>query len=674
MLVGEVGEDRDVVRDAQHPLELERVGGRLDHRDVVPGPRHRRERGLELRGAGGRDVRLVALPDLADPRLDRADQSRRQTGGLERGDREERGRGLAVGARDPDGAQVPGRVAVPPGGGPREGPAAVRDHKLRQAARRARPARRSLRSRPRPPRPRRSHARRRGTPGRPRTRFQVGPRVNRPSAPRTGTFPRPAAPIGRSSRRAPRTRPSASSRASSPASGRGSAGSAAATSASTRDSPAVTSPPAGEAGQRGSSPARPRSATAAPPARARRRARPTRRRTTACARTGRTSAHPAAVGAVPRQVHAAEVHLGASLGERELDRTPAQQVHRARVVPPPVGLVRGVRGGQSPAVAVQDEPAQHVARRRALPRLEVDEVPGGERARPPRHEVLGSAEPEPAPLPGGAEERVEPAHRRRRLLVTAHEALGLRASRVESHDDRPRRARHAGSAAGSPSRPPRGRAPGRRRRAAAAPSGGATAGSPGIAWKPAARDDVGVAPVGGRDLGIGRQHVHARRLEVAGRRDEHLAHRCPGTVGPRHAGRRPVRGGGTAEPPPTSGQRRTRAIARASPPARNRGCQPCAGAVRCPRPGLQDVAAGHVHRGGVPAVERRAAVSSRTATVTRRPRHRPAASQPRRSPPPTRRHGRGGRAAAAPPGPAPAARRAYVRRPSGSSTRSQAPT
>ena len=60
-------------------------------------------------------MRLVRLGEAADPGRGRADHAGPDAGRLERGDRKERGRGLAVGAGDPDHAQLVARVAVPPG-------------------------------------------------------------------------------------------------------------------------------------------------------------------------------------------------------------------------------------------------------------------------------------------------------------------------------------------------------------------------------------------------------------------------------------------------------------------------------------------------------------------------------------------------------------------------------
>ena len=131
MLMGKICEDRSIVGDAQHTAELQGMGRRLHHGGLVPGRTHRGERRLELRRAWRRDVGGVAVAQPADPRLHGPHEPAPQPAGRERGDREERGRRLAVGAGDAQNAKVPRGVPVPPPGGDGERPAGVADHDLR---------------------------------------------------------------------------------------------------------------------------------------------------------------------------------------------------------------------------------------------------------------------------------------------------------------------------------------------------------------------------------------------------------------------------------------------------------------------------------------------------------------------------------------------------------------
>ena len=169
VLVGEVGEHGGVPGHAEHAVERQRVGGGLDHRGGVARPGHRRERRLQLGRAGRGDVRRVPVAQLADLCLDGPDQAGRQARGLERGDGEERGRGLAVRARDPDRAERPRRVAVPPARGPGRARRARRRPRAAAGRRRSPGARRApLRRRPPRPTPR-TRGRPRGTPAGRRT-------------------------------------------------------------------------------------------------------------------------------------------------------------------------------------------------------------------------------------------------------------------------------------------------------------------------------------------------------------------------------------------------------------------------------------------------------------------------------------------------------------------------
>ena len=59
MLMGQVGQDRDVVGDRVDATEREPVGRRLDHRGGVAGQGHRPQGCLQLGRLGGGGVRLV---------------------------------------------------------------------------------------------------------------------------------------------------------------------------------------------------------------------------------------------------------------------------------------------------------------------------------------------------------------------------------------------------------------------------------------------------------------------------------------------------------------------------------------------------------------------------------------------------------------------------------------
>ena len=99
---------------------------------AIAGPGHRPDRMLELRRLGRRGVGLVRRLDAADPGRGRAGHPGPDAGRLERRDREERGRRLAVRAGDPDDRQIATRVAVPPGGRRGQGRPAVGHDELGQ--------------------------------------------------------------------------------------------------------------------------------------------------------------------------------------------------------------------------------------------------------------------------------------------------------------------------------------------------------------------------------------------------------------------------------------------------------------------------------------------------------------------------------------------------------------
>ena len=133
MLVRQVREDRRVIGDARDPLRGEPVGAGLDHDRLLPGLDHLAQDRLQVERAG-RGVGLLVAPQLvADPDADRADEAGSKAGGFERRPREERGRGLAIGAGDPDDGQLVARIAEPPRRRRSEGLGTAIDDDLRQA-------------------------------------------------------------------------------------------------------------------------------------------------------------------------------------------------------------------------------------------------------------------------------------------------------------------------------------------------------------------------------------------------------------------------------------------------------------------------------------------------------------------------------------------------------------
>ena len=295
---------------------------------------------------------------------------------------------------------------------------ACHDHDLREA----RPPRPAVRRGPPPPRPPprapRSRGRPRGT--RARRRTAIPGRTCRESSATPVT--RDAGDVAdvrrRAARRATsRTRPAAPRRSSSPPSGPGlprrrcldqpldGRG--------LRGSPRPAPPPQRAGQPRGRPPDRiadqaRRPAPAPPPAP------PTRPRTTACARTGRTSARraPAAARApatsTPPRSISVRPSARASWIARQRRRCIVPGWSRRRSA-----TVAGVRRGQPAPVPVQDEAAQHWARPRR-PR-----APRGRRGgrRPARAATRrrtrpGPARPEAAPVAGGPQQVVEAAQGR----------------------------------------------------------------------------------------------------------------------------------------------------------------------------------------------------------------------------------------------------------------------
>ncbi len=131
VLVGQVGEDGDVVVDRGDAVQGKAVGRRLEHHRVIAGIDHRPQRGLQLRRLRGRGMGVVVLGPSADARRDRADHPGPPAGRFERGHREVRGRRLAVRPRDADDGEGPRRVSEPPGGRAGQDRAGGVDHDLR---------------------------------------------------------------------------------------------------------------------------------------------------------------------------------------------------------------------------------------------------------------------------------------------------------------------------------------------------------------------------------------------------------------------------------------------------------------------------------------------------------------------------------------------------------------
>ena len=134
VLVAQVRQDRCVVGDRPDAIRRQAVGRRLEDRGPVARLGHRPERVLQVRGARRREVFRVGLAEPADLRLDGPDEPGRQPRRLERRDGEERCRRLAVGAGDPDDAEGPARVAVPPRRGVGQGRPRRGHDELRQRA------------------------------------------------------------------------------------------------------------------------------------------------------------------------------------------------------------------------------------------------------------------------------------------------------------------------------------------------------------------------------------------------------------------------------------------------------------------------------------------------------------------------------------------------------------
>ena len=260
-------------------------------------------------------------------------------------------------------------------------------------------------------------------------------------------------------------------------------------------------------------PADARSRAGRRPARGRRSARASGRRTSVLCWYRPYSGSPSRGSPrAPADVDAAQVHLacsprGSPAGSPASGAGGARPGASVRVV----GVVARVDGRQPAAVAVEDR-ARPAARRRhrAVPRLEVDEVAGREGRAPPADEAGARPEREVAPLAGLEQQVVEPVERRGRRLgsgATKPSPGPVAAGRGVVADDRDLAVPRPGSAAGWTWRSPRRPPPRRRRRRAAARPGGATAGSPRSGRNPAASIVARNAALRGGHLGVGRHDV-----------------------------------------------------------------------------------------------------------------------------------------------------------------------
>ena len=391
VLVGQVGQDRDVVGDAADAVER-RGRARSSRR---PRPRRRpRTIARRARWRAGRaraSSRARGSPRWTPPiRVATVPISPvRIAGRLERRRGEERGRRLAVRAGDPDDRQLAARIAVPPGRGRRERAAACRSTTSWGSA--SLGERRARRSRPRR-RPRAAAATNswpstwspgtatNSAPGRTVARVvgdaadrdvgQAG-RADRPAVAPGAAEPAARRRAGRSARRA---RPVASGSAAARQLGdRGvgvasSAGPPRATRPVSAPEPVaarVEDPLVGAGELEPAAAERALVLVQAPHRLA----------------LGRLARGRPATSTPPRSISVA------ALADRELDRPPAEEVERARVVAParrrgrPSGRWRAARRG-----GTGRGPASGVAGRGVGAGLEVDEVAGAERGAPPGDE------------------------------------------------------------------------------------------------------------------------------------------------------------------------------------------------------------------------------------------------------------------------------------------------
>ena len=131
VLVGQVGEDGDVIGDAGHTVQGQPVRGGFDDGGAVAGGDHGPQRALEIRRLRRRHVLRVGAPKLPDLELRGGQQAGGNPRRLKHGRGQERGGGLAVRAGDAHHSHLAAGVPVPPGGGDGKGCLAAIDHDLR---------------------------------------------------------------------------------------------------------------------------------------------------------------------------------------------------------------------------------------------------------------------------------------------------------------------------------------------------------------------------------------------------------------------------------------------------------------------------------------------------------------------------------------------------------------
>ena len=110
VVLGQVREDRDGEVDRVRAPQFQGMGGDLHHARPIATIDHLAKRALQVDRLRSRANHFVLLP--ADHRRDGPEQPGPAVVGLEQCAGDERGCGLAVGARDADGLELRGRVAV----------------------------------------------------------------------------------------------------------------------------------------------------------------------------------------------------------------------------------------------------------------------------------------------------------------------------------------------------------------------------------------------------------------------------------------------------------------------------------------------------------------------------------------------------------------------------------
>ncbi len=384
---------------------------------------------------------------------------------------------------------------------------------------------------------------------------------------------------------------------------------------------------------------------------------PLGRRTTPCAGRGRTSARPSPwLAPRARHVGATEVHLGAAApGSRAGSPASAGGAAR-RGGSPRLGAIARVDGREPPAVAVQDQAGQRLGS--AVARLEIGRGGLPRAPSPPGDELAARPEAEVATLAGLEEEVVEAVEGGLGGLVRRGEAIARSPRRRSGASWRTTRmplfsafrircrvdfaiAGEDGLLVGPLVERQRDPVPRRLDLLDRAKAGG--------------RDPFAVAVVGGGNLGIGRERRRHPRLRAIRRsRSSRPAIVAPSPTGDGTPGQVAARAA-DERPWPEQGERPRAIVAdeEARPPAGP-------GAMLGPGARLVDVASRSIDRGRVPVGELRVgrlADSGQSAPPTAAPRFRRFralvdAGRPR---------------------PCLAARSRRSVRPSGSSTRSQAP-